>query len=114
MNKFINRLLHLSSEAEQAFSDSAQNQPVCQLHKQGQITNRLKYCEARDYVIRQILKTARNEQSTWEKIVRNLDQIETRHLAMKNSLVLTSPDWQSYAAGALSMVAEIRSLLAET
>jgi len=114
MNKLISSLMQLSHQAEQAFNNSAGNQSVCQLHKQGQVTNGLKYYEARDYVIRQILKTARDEQATWEKIIQNLDQIDTKHLALKNSLILTSPDWQSYVAGALSMVADIRSLLAET
>ncbi|SEA26887.1 hypothetical protein SAMN05660420_01664 [Desulfuromusa kysingii] len=113
MDKITTKLLQLANDAEQAFSRSAQNQSVCQLHKQGQVTNRLKYCEARDSVVRQILRTTRGDKPTVEKIIQNLEQIETKHLALKNSLVLTSPDWQSYVAGALSMVNDIKAILKE-
>ncbi|WP_092346996.1 hypothetical protein [Desulfuromusa kysingii] len=78
MNIFVNRPFQLSSAAEQAFSNSTGNQSVCQLHKQGRVTNGFKYYEVRDYVIRQALKTARDEQATWEKIIQNLDLIESK------------------------------------
>ena len=113
MNIFVNRLLQLSSAAEQAFSNSAGNQSVCQLHKQRQVTNHLKYSEGRDYVARQILKIARIDEPQLDKIILNLNQLETKHRGIKNSLVLTSPDWQAYADGALSMIEEIRMLLPE-
>jgi len=44
-------------------------------------------------------------------VKRALDEIETKNTGIKQSLVLTSADWQSYAEGALSMAVDIRKLI---
>jgi hypothetical protein len=113
MNELVNNLMQLSREAEQALHGSAQGQSVCRLHKQRELTYHLKYSEGRDYVARQILKIAKAGESQLPGITAEVNKMEEKHLGIKNSPVLTSPDWQSYADGALSMVAEIRALLPE-
>ncbi len=113
MNELVNKLIQLSGQAEQTFTASTQGRSACQLQKLGQLSSQVKYSEGRDYVARQMLKIARIDEPQLDKIILNLNQLETKHRGIKNSLVLTSPDWQAYADGALSMIAEIRMLLPE-
>lgn len=110
MDEFYQNLALLAEQAEQEFNASSQGRSVCRLHKQGQVSNRLKYCEGRDYVARRMLRLARQEAAR-EKLEDILEQLERKHLSLKQSPVLSSPDWQAYADGVLSMVADIRALL---
>jgi len=57
----LNQLRQLAQQAEEEFDASCYDQSVCQLHKQGQVSNRLKYCEDRDVVARRILKIAQQQ-----------------------------------------------------
>ncbi|MBN1957761.1 MAG: hypothetical protein JXQ81_09005 [Desulfuromonadales bacterium] len=106
----LEQLQHLARQAEEQFNSSSYGQSVCHLHKQGQVSNRLKFCEGRDFVARKILKIAQKHNDI-ESIEKALADLERKNTAIKESLVLTSPDWQSYAEGALSMIKEITSLV---
>ena len=108
----LDQLNDLAARAEKDFDGSSYGQSVCRLHKQGQVNNRLKYCEGRDYVARRIVKLAQEKRGP-QAIEKALAEIERKNENIKRSLVLTSADWQSYADGALSMVAGIRQLFSE-
>lgn len=88
----LDQLRQLAQQAEKAFDSSCYGQSACQLHKQDQVSNRLKYCEDRDVVVRRILKIAQ-QQDDPEVVKRALDEIETKNTGIKQSLVLTSADW---------------------
>ncbi len=105
----VDKLKLLAEQAENEFVGSSYNCPVCALHKQGRVNNRLKFCEGRDYVARRVLKLAQEKREP-QLIEKVLAEIERKNASIKRSLVLTSADWQSYADGALSMVGEIRRL----
>ena len=110
MDIFYQKLVPLAEQAEQEFDASSQGRSVCQLHKQGQVSKRLKYCEGRDYVARRMLRLA-SQGAAQQKLESTLAQLEHKHLSLKQSPVLSGPDWQAYADGVLSMVVEIRALL---
>lgn len=112
MPDLLEKLTLLAEQADREFDDSSYGQSVCRLHKQGQVNNRLKYCEGRDFVARTILKMAQKGQ-TPEQLRRALDELEGKNTSIKNSLILTSSDWQVYADGALSMIEEIFELMSE-
>ena len=112
MSDLREKISTLAERAGREFDGSAYGQSVCRLHKQGQVSNRLKYCEGRDFVARKILKIVQKGQAA-EQIRRVLDELEQKNEGIKHSLILTSSDWQSYADGALSMVEEIKKILPE-
>lgn len=112
MSDLLEKISALVERAGRDFDGSTYGQSVCRLHKQGQVSNRLKYCEGRDFVARKILKIVQKGQAA-EQLHRALDELERKNEGIKNSLILTSFDWQSYAAGALSMIAEIREIMLE-
>lgn len=110
MSDILTTLIWLSTEAEQDFDSASEGRSVCELHKRGQTTNRLKYCEGRDYVARRALKNAGRDPQG-ERLRQFLSETERKNLAIKESPILSGPDWQAYADGALSMVKEIRNAL---
>lgn len=109
----LDQLNDLAARTEKEFDGSSYGQSVCRLHKQGQVNNRLKFCEGRDYVVRRIVKLAK-EKRDHQVIEKALAEIERKNENIKHSLVLSTADWQSYADGALSMVAEIRRLFSQS
>lgn len=112
MRDVLEPLAQLALQAEREFQESSYGQSVCRLHKDGQVNNRLKYCEGRDYVIRRILKLAKRSEDL-PVVESALSELERKNRGVKKSLVLTGGDWQSYADGALDMVQEIRLLLSQ-
>ena len=112
MDELLDRLTRLAAEAEQAFDASAAGRSVCALHKRGATTNRLKYCEGRDYAARRLLKAARSATGK-ERLEQVLNELERKNRAIKSSPILSGADWQASADGVLSLVAEVRILLEE-
>ena len=112
MSDLLEKISVIAERASREFDGSAYGQSICRLHKQGHVSNRLKYCEGRDFVARKIQQAIQKKQ-TIGQIYQTLDVLEQKNRNIKDSLVLTSSDWQSYAAGALSMVEEIKKVLLE-
>ena len=112
MSPITVRLEQLAEQTGQALENSAGGQSLCGLHKRGDVSQGLKFCEGQDFVARKMLKAAGSD-SAGAELEGPLAALERKFQAFRDSPVLTSPDWQAYAQGGLDMVARIRAILDE-
>lgn len=104
------KLESMLDDVQSELMHSTGGHPVSRVKRHGQVTQVMRQCEGKEFIIRKAVDMLKNGASAVD-IRSFLDEQTSRFQSYRTSRVTASPEWCAYIEGGLSGISEVESVL---